>query len=80
MSAVIQDTAQNHGQPLVSLRNLNKYYGEFAAVDNISLDIKDGEFLTFLGSSFSASCWNLFLYTVLWLIPGLLTALLAGRA
>ena len=36
-------------------------------------------FLTFLGSSFSASCWNLFLYTVLWLIPGLLTALLAGR-
>ena len=37
-------------------------------------------FLTFLGSSFSASCWNLFLYTVLWLIPGLLTALLAGRA
>ena len=37
-------------------------------------------FLTFLDSSFSASCWNLFLYTVLWLIPGLLTALLAGRA
>lgn len=37
-------------------------------------------FLTFHGSSFSASCWNLFLYTVLWLIPGLLTALLAGRA
>ena len=37
-------------------------------------------FLTFLGSSFPASCWNLFLYTVLWLIPGLLTALLAGRA
>ena len=37
-------------------------------------------FLTFLGSSFSASCWNLFLSTVLWLIPGLLTALLAGRA
>ena len=26
-------------------------------------------FLTFLGSSFSASCWNLFVYTVLWLIP-----------
>ena len=37
-------------------------------------------FLTFLGSSFSASCWNLFVYRVLWLIPGLLTALLAGRA
>ncbi|MCD7083310.1 polyamine ABC transporter ATP-binding protein, partial [Pseudomonas sp. MAFF 311095] len=51
MSAVINDVAQSHGQPLVSLRNLNKHYGEFAAVDNISLDIQDGEFLTFLGSS-----------------------------
>ena len=59
MSAVIQDTAQNHGQPLVSLRNLNKYYGEFAAVDNISLDIKDGEFLTFLGSSGSGKSTTL---------------------
>ena len=37
-------------------------------------------FLTFLGSSFSASCWNLFLYAALWLLPGLLAGLLAGRA
>ena len=37
-------------------------------------------FLTFLGSSLSASCWNLFLYTALWLLPGLLAGLLAGRA
>jgi putative spermidine/putrescine transport system ATP-binding protein len=51
MSAVIKDTAQQNDKPLVSLRNLNKYYGDFAAVDDISLDIKDGEFLTFLGSS-----------------------------
>ena len=36
-------------------------------------------FLTFLGSSLSASCWNLFLYTLLWLVPGLLTGALAGR-
>ena len=35
--------------------------------------------LTFLGSSLSASCWNLFLYTLLWLVPGLLTGALAGR-
>ncbi|MBJ2182607.1 MULTISPECIES: ABC transporter ATP-binding protein [Pseudomonas] len=59
MSAVIQDAAQNPGQPLVSLRNLNKFYGEFAAVDNISLDIKDGEFLTFLGSSGSGKSTTL---------------------
>ena len=59
MSAVIKDAAQNPGQPLVSLRNLNKYYGEFAAVDNISLDIRDGEFLTFLGSSGSGKSTTL---------------------
>ncbi|WDU65567.1 ABC transporter ATP-binding protein [Pseudomonas poae] len=59
MSAVIKDPAQHPGQPLVSLRNLNKYYGEFAAVDNISLDIQDGEFLTFLGSSGSGKSTTL---------------------
>ena len=59
MSAVIQDAVQNPGQTLVSLRNLNKFYGEFAAVDNISLDIKDGEFLTFLGSSGSGKSTTL---------------------
>ncbi|MCF4996860.1 ATP-binding cassette domain-containing protein [Pseudomonas syringae] len=59
MSAVIKDSAQQNDQPLVSLRNLNKHYGDFAAVDNISLDIKDGEFLTFLGSSGSGKSTTL---------------------
>ncbi|MDD1964489.1 ABC transporter ATP-binding protein [Pseudomonas putida] len=61
MSAVIKDSAaaQNQQQPLVSLRNLNRHYGDFAAVDNISLDIKDGEFLTFLGSSGSGKSTTL---------------------
>ena len=36
-------------------------------------------FLTFLGSSFSASCWNLFLYTLLWLAPGILITSLSSR-
>ena len=36
--------------------------------------------LTFLGADLAASCWNLFLYTVLWLLPGLLAGLLIGRA
>jgi len=58
MSAVIKDAAQPQ-QTLVSLRNLNKHYGDFAAVDNISLDIKDGEFLTFLGSSGSGKSTTL---------------------
>ncbi|KSW24735.1 MULTISPECIES: ABC transporter ATP-binding protein [unclassified Pseudomonas] len=57
MSAVIQETAQ--GGTLVSLRNLNKHYGDFTAVDDINLDIRDGEFLTFLGSSGSGKSTTL---------------------
>ncbi|EZP32512.1 ABC transporter ATP-binding protein [Pseudomonas sp. RIT288] len=59
MSAVIKDASQQNDKPLVSLRNLNKHYGDFAAVDNISLDIKDGEFMTFLGSSGSGKSTTL---------------------
>ncbi|MFJ7311559.1 ABC transporter ATP-binding protein [Pseudomonas sp. NPDC098747] len=59
MSAVIKDASQQNDKPLVSLRNLNKHYGDFAAVDNISLDIKEGEFLTFLGSSGSGKSTTL---------------------
>ncbi|WP_297834368.1 ABC transporter ATP-binding protein [Pseudomonas sp.] len=59
MSAVIKDPAQQDHKTLVSLRNLNKHYGDFAAVDNISLDIQNGEFLTFLGSSGSGKSTTL---------------------
>ncbi len=58
MSAV-KDPAQHHHKTLVSLRNLNKHYGDFAAVDNIDLEIQDGEFLTFLGSSGSGKSTTL---------------------
>ncbi|MCE5984452.1 ABC transporter ATP-binding protein [Pseudomonas sp. LF19] len=57
MSAVLNDSQQ--ARTLVSLRNLNKHYGDFAAVDDISLDIQDGEFLTFLGSSGSGKSTTL---------------------
>jgi len=36
---------------MLELRNLTKYYGDFLAVDNISLTIADGEFATLLGPS-----------------------------
>jgi putative spermidine/putrescine transport system ATP-binding protein len=58
MSAV-KDPAYQADKTLVSLRNLNKHYGDFTAVDNINLDIKDGEFLTFLGSSGSGKSTTL---------------------
>lgn len=57
MSAVLND--KQAAKTLVSLRNLNKHYGDFAAVDDISLDIQDGEFLTFLGSSGSGKSTTL---------------------
>jgi putative spermidine/putrescine transport system ATP-binding protein len=59
MSAVIKEAGHQDQKTLVSLRNLNKHYGDFAAVDNISLDIQDGEFLTFLGSSGSGKSTTL---------------------
>ncbi|MGC8115750.1 ABC transporter ATP-binding protein [Metapseudomonas otitidis] len=58
MSAV-KDPAHQADKTLVSLRNLNKHYGDFTAVDSINLDIKDGEFLTFLGSSGSGKSTTL---------------------
>jgi len=58
MSAVKAPGQQNN-KTLVSLRNLNKHYGDFAAVDDISLEIQDGEFLTFLGSSGSGKSTTL---------------------
>ena len=56
MSAVLNETTQ---RPLVSLRQLNKFYGDFAAVDDLSLEIPEGEFLTFLGSSGSGKSTTL---------------------
>ncbi|NMB02076.1 MAG: ABC transporter ATP-binding protein [Firmicutes bacterium] len=38
-------------QPLLSLVNLNKYYGDVHVLKNISFDIEQGEFLTLLGPS-----------------------------
>ena len=38
-------------KPALSLRNLTKMYGSLAAVDDVSLDIPQGSFLTLLGPS-----------------------------
>lgn len=38
-------------QDMIILTNLRKQYGDFVAVDNTTLNVKKGEFLTFLGSS-----------------------------
>src|SRR5947208_1460479 len=40
-----------HSNKMVSLRNLTKRFAAFTAVDDVSLDIRTGEFLTLLGPS-----------------------------
>ncbi len=45
--------------PAVRLTDLYKRYGDFAAVDGVSLDVRKGEFLTFLGSSGSGKTTTL---------------------
>ena len=36
---------------LLSIKNVDKYYGDFKALDDLSLDVYEGEFLTLLGPS-----------------------------
>ena len=52
------------GRPAVSLRGLRKTFGDVVAVDDVDLDIVDGEFLTLLGPSGSGKT------TVLRMIAG----------
>lgn len=57
-------TSSAHGVTAVSLRNLNKSFGDVTAVSNLDLDIPQGEFFSMLGPSGSGKT------TVLRLIAG----------
>jgi spermidine/putrescine transport system ATP-binding protein len=38
-------------KPMVEVRDVTKVFGDFVALDHVSLDIAEGEFMTFLGPS-----------------------------
>ena len=46
-------------EPLVQIKNINKFYGEAHVVKDLSLDVYEGEFLTILGSSGSGKTTTL---------------------
>lgn len=50
---------QSSREGSLEIVDLTKKYGNFTAVDNISLEIKEGEFLTFLGGSGSGKSTTL---------------------
>ena len=45
------DTATNDSRPYLNIEHLTKMFGAFTALDDVSLDVYDREFVCFLGPS-----------------------------
>lgn len=45
--------------PIVQIKDINKFYGDNYVVKDLSLDVYEGEFLTILGSSGSGKTTTL---------------------
>ena len=59
---------------MLEIENLNKYYGDFKALDNLSLSIEDGELYGFVGPNGAGKT------TTMRIVSGLLAADSASSA
>ncbi len=44
-------------EPAISIRELTKSYGDVRALDDFSMEVKDGEFFGFLGPNGAGLTW-----------------------
>src|SRR5690625_6831803 len=59
MSVTEKEVSYKGEQDWLEINNLNKNYGDFVAVKDIQLNIKNGEFISFLGASGSGKSTTL---------------------
>lgn len=46
-----QSVSEKSSKPYLQIKNMSKQFGNFVALDNVSLDVYEGEFICFLGPS-----------------------------
>ncbi len=51
MSDLHQDTSQSTREPYLQVKNVTKTFGRFIALDNVTMDVAQGEFVCILGPS-----------------------------
>lgn len=68
----------NSGQPMIEAVGLSKYYGDFAAIDDVSFKVNQGEVAAFLGPNGAGKSTTMKLLTG-YLSPSAGKALIAGH-